>query len=89
MACLAASGSKNHFPGDFSSQVVLCCKEDVGSHFSLSAFNSLLREGRAVWLGGSCLNSRNQLSSESGPGLRWADSCLSTRAEHLAKGTGF
>ena len=86
MACLAASGSKNHFPGDFSSQVVPCCKEDVGSHFSLSAFTSLLRE---VWLGGSCLNSRNQLSSESEPGLRWADSCLSTWAEHLTKGTGF
>lgn len=54
MACLAASGSENHFAGDFSSQVVPW-EGDMGSHSSLSAFTSLLREGQAVWLGGSCL----------------------------------
>lgn len=54
MACLAASGSENHFAGDFSSQVVPW-EGDMRSHSSLSAFTSLLREGQAVWLGGSCL----------------------------------
>lgn len=54
MACLAASGSENHFAGDIPSQVVPW-EGDMGSHFSLSAFTSLLCEGQAVWLGGSCL----------------------------------
>ena len=74
MACCAASGSKNHFPGDFSSQDVPCCKGDVGPHLSLCSYQP------TPWKSGSragwrlSVKSRNQLSSESELGLGWADS---------------
>ena len=73
MACLAATGSGNHFPGDFSPQVIPYhrAKGDTGVSFLSLQSSQPTHGSQAAWPGGSCLG-RAETSCVRGQSRDWA-----------------